>query len=72
MDELKGVIINVSNPDLFEKGILVEIGKLCIKYKESWKGFKILFEICVWNEFKLPVCMLIHFLARTLDNLGQT
>jgi hypothetical protein len=33
MEELRGIITNVNNPDLFEKGILVEIGKLWIKYK---------------------------------------
>jgi hypothetical protein len=43
IDQLKGIITNVSNPDLFEKVILSEIGKLCFKSKEIWKGLKILF-----------------------------
>lgn len=36
-----------------------------------WKGIKILYEICQWNEFRLPVCALIIFLARFLENVGH-
>jgi len=38
---------------------MAEIGKMTMKHQQIWKGLKILFEICQWNEFRLPVCALI-------------
>ncbi len=39
---------------------------MTMKHQQIWKGLKILFEICQWNEFRLPVCALIIFLAKYL------
>jgi hypothetical protein len=47
------------------------MGKLTLKHQQIWKGLRVLYEICQWNEFRLPACALIIFLARYLDNIGQ-
>lgn len=47
------------------------MGKLTLKHQQIWKGLKILYEIIQWNDFRLPVCALIIFLAKYLENIGQ-
>jgi len=42
------------------------MGKLTMKHQQIWKGLKVLYEVCNWNEFRLPVCSLIIFLAKYL------
>ena len=71
LGEMRGILSSVDNPEMFEKGVLVEIGKLCLKHQQIWKGLRILYEICQWNDFRLPVCALIIFLAKYLENIGQ-
>jgi tetratricopeptide (TPR) repeat protein len=71
LGEMRGILSSAQNPDIFEKGVLVEIGKLTLKHQQIWKGLKVLYEICQWNEFRLPVCALIIFLAKYLENIGE-
>jgi isopenicillin N synthase-like dioxygenase len=71
MGEMRGLLNSTESPEMFEKGVLVEIGKLTLKHQQIWKGLKILYDIIQWNEFRLPVCALIIFLAKYLENIGQ-
>lgn len=68
---MRGILNSVQNTEIFEKGVLMEIGKQTLKYQHIWKGLKVLYEICQWNEFRLPACALIIFLSRYLENIGQ-
>jgi hypothetical protein len=63
---MRGILNSSDNPDQFERGVLVEIGKMTLKHQHIWKGLKILFEVCQWNDFRLPVCALVIFLAKYL------
>lgn len=44
---------------------------MALKYQQIWKGLKILIEVCLWNDLRLPVCTLVIFLAKYLENIGQ-
>ena len=68
---MRGILNSCETPEIFEKNILAEVGKLTLKHQQIWKGIRILYEICQWNDFKLSVCALIIFLAKYLENVGQ-
>ena len=47
-----------------------ESAKLQIKYGSTWKGLKVLNQICKNYDYKLAVCSIILFTAKFLENIG--
>lgn len=40
---MRGILNSVQNTEIFEKGVLMEIGKQTLKYQHIWKGLKVLY-----------------------------
>ena len=67
---LQGLLSSVSNPEALERNVLPDSAKLQIKYGSSWKGLKVLWQICKNYDYKLAVCSIILFTAKYLENIG--